>query len=274
MPQLQQQQTSDQAQAVDVQIQGPELAVEQQQGNAAALEAAEIAPQEKPNDGKLRQAHGDHTRLREEALVAQEKLAGGIEAISAMLAKGGTVTTPLCDPKKIKGIERSNDKVDFKYGGDASRLTDIARGSIVFKDELEVRESFPAVVEELEKRGWNLVGNVKDRFLDPASGYRDMLMNVDIDGHICELQLHVEKMMEAKHDSAGHDNYKVIRDIELEQMKTGVLDAKTTETLQGATADMVGHYEGKWDEHEEEMKRDPERFARLEELRANAKGQS
>ena len=109
MPQKQQQANAQQMQnPALLAAQGPELAHQQEMGNAAALQDAEIAPQEKPNDGKLRQAHGDHARLREEALVAQEKLSAGIHAISAHLTEGGKLAKPLCDPAKIKGIERSN----------------------------------------------------------------------------------------------------------------------------------------------------------------------
>ncbi|TNE86687.1 MAG: hypothetical protein EP330_21095 [Deltaproteobacteria bacterium] len=273
MPEQQQQQAQQRAPERKPSVeaaQEPEF--QQEHGNAAAQADQQIDAQAPPDDGKLHQAHADHARLREEAMVAQGKLAEGIRAISAVLQESVKLAKPLVHDDKIKGIERSNDKVDYKYGGDASRLTDIARGSIIFQDELEVRESFPKILDMFGGLGWEQVGDVKDRFMDPASGYRDMLMNVSIDGHICELQLHVKKMDEAKHDAAGHGNYKVIRDIETKQWKSGSNEvaAEDVPVLAKATREMTAHYDGAWDEHEAEMQQDPARWERLQALRAEA----
>ena len=59
------------------------------------------------------------------------------------------------------------------------------------------------------------VVRMKDRFTDViASGYRDINMNVRMpSGHIGEVQLHMEAMLDAKKNMGGHDIYEEIRTI-------------------------------------------------------------
>ena len=53
----------------------------------------------------------------------------------------------------------------------------------------------------------------KNRVAHPTTeGYRDLLFTVLIDGHVCEIQMHIKRMHELKNDDA-HSKYKKFRDL-------------------------------------------------------------
>lgn len=55
--------------------------------------------------------------------------------------------------------------------------------------------------------------DIQDRFLDPKNdGYRDMLLNLEVNGHVAELQLHLEDVVEVK-EGPGHELYEQKREI-------------------------------------------------------------
>jgi hypothetical protein len=63
---------------------------------------------------------------------------------------------------------------------------------------------------------------VKNGFTDSltAGGYRDIKLNVEVDGHVCEIQLHLKQFYSLKNEK-GHDLYNKIRTFKIE----GALDA-------------------------------------------------
>ena len=109
--------------------------------------------------------------------------------VSGMVAETGALAnktngTPKI-PDELKGRKRAEEKIATDYGGNAARIVDLARSSVFYDDVSDLQTG----VQEV-RDSWNVVRE-KDRFEAPAGGYRDIMFNVDIGGHICELQLHL-----------------------------------------------------------------------------------
>ena len=116
----------------------------------------------------------------------------------------------------LKGRPRAMEKADADYGGDAGRLVDLARSSVVFD-----------TVDDLKKGLTKLEGSVdivrkKDRFATPtAEGYRDVTLNVRMsNGHIAEVQLHLRSVLDVK-NGPGHKLYEEARSIKALASKEG-----------------------------------------------------
>ena len=106
---------------------------------------------------------------------------------------------------RIKKVRRIYYKLATKYKGDVSKVTDCAAISLVF-----------ASAEGLERAAtWvrDRAKTFKNRLKHPTDeGYRDLMFTVEkADGHVCEVQLHLKEMMDAKKSGAGHKMYKVCR---------------------------------------------------------------
>lgn len=110
-------------------------------------------------------------------------------------------------PKKSE--KRAAEKVEADYGGDWSRITDVVRGTVAVDHIHEIH----ALLDALHQSGAKLAKQPKDRFAKPTdSGYRDILMNWQLpNGHICELQVNVKGMLQAK--NKGHKPYEDERTI-------------------------------------------------------------
>ena len=106
---------------------------------------------------------------------------------------------------RIKKVRRIYYKLATKYKNDVSKVTDCAAISLVF-----------ASAEGLERAAtWvrDRAKTFKNRLKHPTDeGYRDLMFTVEkADGHVCEVQLHLKEMMDAKKSGAGHKMYKVCR---------------------------------------------------------------
>lgn len=122
---------------------------------------------------------------------------------------------PLLAP--IKGLGRIKEKIAKDYDGDSSRITDAVRGTVVYKTVEEARSGL-AHIERLraKKNVKDIRGipSVKMRFVPEATGYKDINLLIELgNGFLCELQLHVEAIADAKED-AGHKVYDVLRVLE------------------------------------------------------------
>ena len=104
----------------------------------------------------------------------------------------------------VKKLLRAQTKLFTDYGGRVEKLTDIARASIVCGDLKQLRRA----VDEILKRGG--VVSLKNRWATPVDGYADVLINLRIDGVICEIQLHTKSIFEVKGET-GHSTYKWLR---------------------------------------------------------------
>ena len=146
----------------------------------------------------------------------------------------------------LKKQDRSEEKVEGKYGGDWTRLNDIVRASIAvdsFKD-------IDTVVKALEKSGIKLAEKPDDRFAQPTeAGYRDLSLKVTYDnGHVGELQIHIKSILKAKEE--GHKYYEKTRSIEAKAKKEGRTDLTDDEQkiVDDANAKMKALYDKAWEE--------------------------
>ena len=111
-------------------------------------------------------------------------------------------------------------KCTEKYGGDPLLVTDYCRVAMFAKDIATIL----AVMEILLTKYKDKVRRIKLSTLRAdhaplAGGYRDCKINVDVDGHICEIQLHLEQMWNIK-EGKGYTHYKAC--------KTNDVDSTTT----------------------------------------------
>lgn len=101
----------------------------------------------------------------------------------------------------IKVPSRATEKILVDYQGDARRIKDLVRGTIVIADVGAANDTIAA----LRKQFGNLLDlrNALDEGSPPVSpdGYRDMKMNVLVDGHLAEVQISVPEMIAAKKEA-------------------------------------------------------------------------
>jgi hypothetical protein len=122
----------------------------------------------------------------------------------------------------MKGKARATDKVNKKYGGDASRLTDVVRGTVLVPHVDDLPKAIEAIRAELPK-GWT-ISHPENRYVHGAkgdkvnvgttSGYRDIAVLLRApDGFQSELQINTTHMWLAKEVQGGHGTYEVTRAI-------------------------------------------------------------
>jgi type VI secretion system secreted protein VgrG len=153
------------------------------------------------------QPHRQHSDDLDEIFAEAAEADVKLRAITEMIAKL-TNGTPMYPPG-LKGRERSMEKIAADYGGDPSQLLDVSRASIVFDNMEDIKKARELLGENVE------IVREKDRFSKPApGGYRDMMLNVRVDpGHVCEIQLHSNQILEVK-SGEGHAIYEEMRTIE------------------------------------------------------------
>lgn len=116
------------------------------------------------------------------------------EFIDALKQPGAVVIIP-----DLKGKARAAEKVNNKYGGDWSQLTDVVRGTVGVDHTADVPTAIEAVRNEMAKHGWKIASKPQDRMTQPMpGGYRDLLMLFEKQGQIAELQINVKPMLLAK----------------------------------------------------------------------------
>ena len=115
----------------------------------------------------------------------------------------------------VKGEVRARMKALFKYRdaeGDGIawyRLTDLVRGTLQYADLDGLYRGLEHVVSTLD----GSVRELNDRYQAPLDGgYRDIQLVVEVDGHLCELQLSTEPMLRAK-KTTGHRDFEVVREL-------------------------------------------------------------
>lgn len=174
------------------------------------LEISQRVQARVPNQ-ELRQNNTDLNQLYEAAAVADVEL----QSITQELAKAtqGTVVIP---PGGLKDRERAEEKIMVDYGGDASRITDLARIALEYETLDQIYNALETVVDRTETLRF------KDRFIKPTpGGYRDLLLNLKMpNGHIAELQITLRSLNEARF-SQGHKLYEEARGIQAKAMMDG-----------------------------------------------------
>lgn len=177
----------------------------------------------------LRQSLGGRVALEKRAkqttaqdvLYAAKRSNGAFhEAMRALLA--GQEGVYLAGP--IKSESRIQEKATTDYALEPgerdpySRIIDAVRGTCLF----ETAEGMLAFVRKLKERsiqGTFSVVRVKDRICTKpvGSGYRDCLMNIEVDGFICELQLQFQQYNELK-ETFGHRTYEWSRTLQAHEL--------------------------------------------------------
>ena len=135
---------------------------------------------------KPKQSSDVFSSLRLGAMEGFDELKSVADQIAS--STGGTAS----HRNKLKGFDRSWDKIVKKYGSDASGLIDTIGSKIVYKDFKGVYGAIDILVNSSPVE----VVYFQDRFLTPvASGYSDIIMSVRLsNGHIAELRLHLESV--------------------------------------------------------------------------------
>lgn len=123
---------------------------------------------------------------------------------------------------QIKSRERAEQKA--RQDNTPRKLKDIVAHTLVYPDQKTLMQALP----QFEKEYGPI--ELKNRFENPPdSGYRDILANVRVkeaDGHIAEIQLTTEAMLQAK-EGLGHKIYEVQR--ELDDIAKRTNNAEATE---------------------------------------------
>ena len=115
------------------------------------------------------------------------------------------------DSPGIKGEPRSREKMANDYGGHANKLKDLARLTLRFS---ECRRMVDALVKELGAADIQVL-TLKNKYASPTPmGYSDFNLCVGVvldDGtqYVCEMQLNLVEMLEAKHEA--HVYYETVR---------------------------------------------------------------
>lgn len=139
-----------------------------------------------------------------------ERRLGGVVVLAGEedKAPAGKPFVVIVPPKGARAIE----KVQMKYGGDWTRITDMVRGSIVVDKAVEVPRTFRAIKDEMSRQGWKLAAVPEDRMSKPdETGYRDVLLKmVAPNGLTVELQISTRAMLKAKNGD-GHKYYERLR---------------------------------------------------------------
>jgi hypothetical protein len=185
----------------------PQPQSSEKQPTAPTTQAKEIPQSQTPQKttldqaGPLQQKTNNLDELYIQAEAAQQDLSSATNRIAKLV--GGE---PLIPPS-LKGRDRTLEKINTEYDGDASRITDLARSSIVCDNPQQIQEALGALKSE-----FNVV-RLKDRFQAPVNGYRDMLINLEMpNGHIVEVQLHLRGVLDVK-NGVGHQLYEQTRSI-------------------------------------------------------------
>ncbi|WP_394230615.1 RelA/SpoT domain-containing protein [Shewanella colwelliana] len=166
--------------------------------NLAGLQALSSTPSQ-----AIRQPIADFDQLYANAHNAQEELGNMLSQLNAQ--QQYELQLP-----GIKSYERAAQKVATKFDGDASRITDLARATIVADDIHSVMMAFESLSEQAK------IVQVKNRFAAPkASGYRDLNLLVQLPKThmIAEVQLHLKAIAEIK-SGDEHLVYEAVQAIE------------------------------------------------------------
>lgn len=138
---------------------------------------------------------------------------------AAKAAIGENPDQPHVVVASMKGRDVAAKKVEAKFDGDWSRLTDVMRGTVLVPHPADVPVVMEALRKNGEARGWK-ISQVQNRMMqdgDPgptAAGYSDISLLIEHDGFHAEVQINTTSMWAAKEIDVGHKLYEQERDIE------------------------------------------------------------
>lgn len=147
--------------------------------------------------------------LMTRAPIAQQELTNLLHSIS-QLSNTDTIIPA------TKSYQRAAQKVQTKFDGDASQITDIARASLVANDVKSLLSSYQQLRQHTE------IVQLKNRFAQPKmSGYRDLnvLVKLPTSQMVVEVQFHLNDIAEIK-SGPEHYIYEQIQQIETQAKAT------------------------------------------------------
>ena len=113
----------------------------------------------------------------------------------------------------LKGVKRAVEKIVGDYAGNANKIKDLVRGTIVVDDFEQTLKAIDMISQRMGKPLGLRNGLVEGSEAESPDGYRDIKMNIEIDGHVTEVQVNFKEMIEAK-DGEGHKLYEAARKIQ------------------------------------------------------------
>lgn len=165
---------------------------------------------------------------------------------------GGVIHTKddsgvLYKAQMLKGMRRAVEKAVLKNaanpraileGSFFDNMSDILRGSIKFPTLVALSNGLMILKSNLAREGL-IVRAFKNRFNNPAAGYRDFLVNVSPKNadFVFELQFHAQGMLDAK-NQGGHEIYDELR-IRKESLEFLIKQKLTAEEAKGASKDQA-----------------------------------
>jgi hypothetical protein len=96
----------------------------------------------------------------------------------------------------LKGSNRAVEKITDDYKGDATKIKDILRSTLVIQNIQQAGVAFQEIGKRyrvVDFRNW-----LDPKARVPDGGYRDIKINVDVDGHIAEIQINSPEMVAVK----------------------------------------------------------------------------
>lgn len=122
----------------------------------------------------------------------------------------------------LKTDAASTEKVNGKYGGDWSKLTDVVRGTVLVPHPSNISTALKLVKQHADERGWKISQLDSKLYVDPrrpqdsgptSAGYRDLSIRLETnEGFQVELQFNWNDMWVAKEEN--HHYYEEARAIE------------------------------------------------------------
>lgn len=179
------------------------------------------------NKAKAEYHNEDNVGVRVCALKALHDKCGEIQGawkakIAEMASKFGEGVK--CESGPLKKMDRCQAKFFYKYHGNGKGLSDINRASIILPSVDGIIDAVNEVDKFFAENGGilrmkNRFMKAKDAHLD--AGYSDILLNVKFEGIICEVQIHLQSLVNIKKginefgvkdlSMKGHAVYKVAR---------------------------------------------------------------
>jgi hypothetical protein len=120
-------------------------------------------------------------------------------------------------------------KCTKKYGGDPLLVTDYCRVSMFTKDIATLLAVMEILLTKYKDKVRRIkLSNLRSDHASLTGGYRDCKVNIDVDGHICEIQLHLEQLWNIK-EGKGYAHYKACKANDVDHCTTYDI----TRTLRG-----------------------------------------
>lgn len=165
----------------------------------------------------LRQKTSDIDVLYRDAELARQELHHFIKEFAAQTCARNTLL-PAC----LKDKGRLHDKAKSELDGDVSRITDIARGAIVYPTMKDLKLARARMESELRRISPEAkIVRIIDRFVRPTlTGYRDIWCDIQMsNGHIAELQLRLAAIDDVADEQ--HKLYEEVRSIRVDIAREG-----------------------------------------------------